>query len=50
MVIPWIVGGAGLVLVARWGWQWLKRRSRDAEMERRIRNRLDLHRHIGDNE
>lgn len=43
MVIPWIIGGAVAVLLVRWVYVYLKRRSYDRALEHRIRNRQDLH-------
>jgi hypothetical protein len=44
MVIPYVIGGAVVVLAIRWLAVWSQRRLHNAEMERRIRNRQDLHR------
>jgi hypothetical protein len=44
MVIPYVVGVALVVLVVRWLAVWSKNRAYNADMERRIRNRSDLHR------
>lgn len=50
MVMQLIGGAAVGLLVARWSYLWLANRRRERELERRIRLRLDVQRHLGDNE
>lgn len=44
MVIPYVVAAAVVALAIRWIAVWSKNRLHNADMERRIRNRQDLHR------
>lgn len=44
MVIPWVIGIAVIVLVARWAFLSMQSKARDRAMEYRIRHRHDLHR------
>ncbi len=44
MVIPYIIAGAVAALVLRWLAVWARNRAYNLDMERRIRNRQDLHR------
>ena len=50
MVIPWIVGGALLLLVGRWIFVKWRRHETDRAFGAAIRNRNDVKRYLGDNE
>lgn len=42
-VIPWIAGGAAVLLAWRWFYVWNANKRENAAFEYRIRNRQDLH-------
>lgn len=42
MLIPWVIVGAGVLLVTRWVYVWKSNRLDTAAFEHRMRNRLDL--------
>lgn len=42
MLIPWILGGAVVVLFTRWAWLYFSRWANERDLEHRIRNRRDL--------